>query len=649
MKTAQSTTTIVKLLAIVALILLTIPLAAQEYHTNSNRAIKKFREGLDAYQERNDPEALELLAKAIQIDDEFLEAYILRAEVYNDNRMYDKMVADYQSVISIDPNFAIEVYYYLGEGLIKTGQYEEAQKQLQHFAASQAITPDARQKTNRLLNQCEFALDAIANPVDFEPVNMGENINTPYSDYLPSLTIDEQTLITTVCVGGDYNLRQCQEDFFVSHKQANGEWSKAENMGAPVNTRDNEGAQTISADGNLLFFTACNRPDSKGGCDIYFSMQRNGQWTQPANLGFPINTQYWESQPSISADGRTLYFASNRPGGIGDKDLWMSELQNDGTWSRPENLGYTINTVEAELSPFIHPDNNTLYFSSDGHIGMGSLDLFVSRRDDKDNWGKPENLGYPINSYEEESSLILNAKGDYAFFATDRIDEGFGGLDIYSFEMPLQNRPQAVTYVKGIITHAETGQRMPARCELIDLETGKLVVEVYASYEDGEFLVPLPIGENYALNISKDGFLFYSENFSLKNFENSGEPYLLNVALIPIKVGKGIVLRNVFFETDSYQLKAESNVELNKLVDFLKNNPTLNIEIGGHTDNVGGAEYNQTLSENRAKSVYNYLVSHGIDEARLQYKGYGLSEPIATNDTEEGRAQNRRTEFRIIE
>ncbi len=312
-----------------------------------------------------------------------------------------------------------------------------------------------------------------------------------------------------------------------------------------------------------MFFTGCNREGGYGSCDIYFSYLDGDTWTQPRNIGAPINTNNWESQPSLSYDGKTLYFASNRPGGYGDMDLWMSKLEN-GKWGTPVNLGDKINTAQSEQSPYIHKDDQTLYFSSNGHIGMGDLDLFMASKQADGTWTYPKNLGYPINSNDDELALTLSGNGIDAYYASE-MKGGKGGLDIYKFELPVSARPQGISYVKGNIYDAENKRKLRAKVELIDLATGKPLVETYANRKTGEFLVCLPANKKYALNVAHEGYLFHSENFSLINSPAS-QPFLLDVPLKPIKAGQTVVLKNVFFDTDKFDLREESRAELNKLV-----------------------------------------------------------------------------------
>ncbi|MGB0931927.1 MAG: OmpA family protein, partial [Chitinophagales bacterium] len=407
----------------------------------------------------------------------------------------------------------------------------------------------------------------------------------------------------------------------------------------------------LSPDGKRMFFAAKNRQDAIGGFDLFYCIKVGEDWQGPYNLGKPVNTYNWDSQPSISADGKSLYFSSKRKGGHGGIDIWVSHLENN-YWGEPVNLGPNINTDKNEQTPFIHPDNQTLYFSSNGHIGMGDADLYIARKDTAGEWGKPENLGYPINTRGNENGLIVTASGERAYYSS--YNEGYG-LDLYYFPLPKKVQPTYVTYVKGKVFDSETKDKLAATIELIDLETGDTILETTSDRISGEFLVTLTVGKNYMYNVSKENYLFFSENFSLKEAE-ANKPFLVDIPLKKIfveetfesKIGQTVVLKNVFFETNAFDLKPSSNTELNKLVEMLNQYDLLHIEIGGHTDSIGSAEYNLELSENRAESVYNYLLDKGIDSKRLSYHGYGKSQPIAENETEVGRAINRRTEFKVI-
>jgi outer membrane protein OmpA-like peptidoglycan-associated protein len=436
-----------------------------------------------------------------------------------------------------------------------------------------------------------------------------------------------------------------QEDFYISYR-SNGVWKTAVNAGTPLNTSQNEGAQSLSSDGNYMYFTACDRSGGLGSCDIFFSALNNGKWSLPVNLGSPVNTKYWEVQPSINAAGKMLFFSSNRPGGIGGKDLWYSVYKPNKKWSTPRNLGNTINTSGDEMSPFIHFDGKTLYFSSDGLPGMGGLDIFFSRMREDSTWTEPKNLGYPINTYNDEMGLTIESGGKKAYFSSKRDEKG--GKNIYSFSLYEAVQPDPVAYLKGKVTDKVSGQMLIAEYELINLSTGKSVINNLTDVS-GNFLVCLPSGNNYGLNVSKDGYLFYSENFMLEGQHTAIEPYLKKIMLSPFRVGEKMLLANVFFEVDSWQLKKESLAELNRLSDLLKNNKELKVEIGGYTDATGTKEHNLSLSEKRALTVVDFLVESGIRSDRLKFKGYGNASPVGDNITSEGRKLNRRTEVQIIE
>jgi outer membrane protein OmpA-like peptidoglycan-associated protein len=361
-----------------------------------------------------------------------------------------------------------------------------------------------------------------------------------------------------------------------------------------------------------------------------------------------VNTGLWESQPSFSSDGRTLYFIRGRITGYGiqEQDIYMSKIGDDRRWSEPVKLSSKINTSEEEEFVFIHPDDQTLYFSSDGHVGMGGLDIYMSRRQPDGSWGDPVNLGFPINTHGDERGLLVGPKGDIAYIASDR-DGGFGGLDLYSFTLHEAARPQATGFVKGKVSDSNDGRLLAAVYEIVDLESGKTMVKSGTEEQVGTFIASLPSGKDYLLNVSKEGYLFYSDNFSCKDPASIDKPYLLDVKLNPIAVGSKVVLKNVFFPTNSFELNDQSYSELQKVILFLNGNPKVIIELAGHTDNVGDQKSNLILSQNRAKSVYDYLVSKGVPVSRMTYKGYGDTQPVDSNENEQGRSKNRRTEFRI--
>jgi outer membrane protein OmpA-like peptidoglycan-associated protein/tetratricopeptide (TPR) repeat protein len=623
--------------------------------SQSKKAQKQFDDALNHYAMRDYAKAEEVIDKALKTDPDFIDALLLKADLRSAFGDATQSIALYEKIIQLEPRFYI-AYFSLGKEAYRSANYEKAQKALQGFMQFRDLKPSQVNAARFMLDNCRFAIQSMKNPVPFNPINIDSSINTSRDEYFPGITADEQTFIFTrlLVKGGDEKANKktvqnpylLNEDFYMSKKNKQQHWMPSFNIGEPVNTPDNEGAVTISADGQYLFFTACNREGGYGSCDIYFSYLDGDTWTKPRNIGAPVNTNAWESQPSLSYDGKTLYFSSNRPGGQGDMDLWMTKFEN-GKWTNPINLGDKINTPASEQSPYIHKDDKTLYFSSNGHIGMGDLDLFMSAKQADGTWDYPKNLGYPINSNQDELALTISGNGIDAYYASE-MPGGKGGLDIYRFELPPSARPQGISYVKGVIYDNENKRKLRAKVELLDLATGKLLVETYANRKTGEFLVCLPANKNYALNVSHEGYLFHSENFSLINAPATS-PFLLDVPMKPIKSGQIVVLKNVFFDTDKFDLKDESRTELDKLVAFLQANPLTRIEVSGHTDNQGNKAKNQTLSQNRAKAVTDYLTTKGIAKERLTAKGYADDKPIADNSTEAGRAQNRRTEFRTID
>jgi outer membrane protein OmpA-like peptidoglycan-associated protein/tetratricopeptide (TPR) repeat protein len=623
-----------------------------EYTTTNKKAISLFESALKNYNSRLDAKAIDDLNKAIEKDPNFIEPHFLLAQIFTEAGKKQEAIDEYVKALQINPKFDKKTFYALGNLEISMGKYTEAKKDYEAYLKYPNLYPDAKVLAEHQLANCNFALEAIKNPVPFDLKNMGGNINSEFDEYFPAVTADDQTFLYTR--NNRTGATDLQEDFLIS-KKLNNIWQPAALIGNGINTEGNEGAPSLSVDGQVLFFVACQSNadgsyagDRKGygSCDIFYSEKVGDRWSKPNNLGRAINTNQYETQPSFSADGKTLYFLSARQGGLGETDIYVSTLKPDGSWGTPVNLGPKINTPGKEESVFIHPDGKTLYFGSNGHVGMGGLDLYVSRMNDKGEWGEPVNLGYPINTYGDENSIIVGPSGDLAYIASNRAG-GLGGLDLYSFNLYEGARPGKITYVKGKVYDARSKVPLGAHFELIDLETGKSVIESDANNGNGEFLVTLPIDKNYALNVTQPGYLFYSENFALKELTDKSKPFLMDVPMQPIDTGSIVELKNVFFETAKFDLKPESKAELDKLVNFLNLNKTMHGELSGHTDNVGDKKMNLTLSLNRAKAVFDYLVAHGIDSKRLTYKGFGDTKPKVKNDSDANRAINRRTEFKI--
>lgn len=591
------------------------------------------------------------LTQLIIDDSTYVDPYLLLAEIYYNSGNYNDMIPIYQKCVDNCNKTYPKSYLLLANGLIYLGDVKNAKNNYELYLTTKNIKPELKSMALEQIKKCDFSLDLISKPVPFSPQNLGKDVNSNCDEYYPYLSPDEKTIVFTRKVpqykGADPSSDNTQEDFYISNWETN-KWTTAKPIPGNVNTHNNEGAQTISGDGKLMVFAACNRQGGIGLCDLYYSTKVNGNWSVAKNLGKVVNTSNWESQPSLSSDGRTLYFTSEREGGYGQSDIWETTLDDNNKWTKPVNLGNVINTSDAETSPFIHPDNKTLYFCSNGHWGVGGYDIFFSRINDEGKWSEPKNLGYPINTQKDEIGLIVNAKGNKAYITSSR-EGGVGLQDLYIFDLYKDAQPESVTYFKGKVFDKETKKTIKAEFELKDLTTGKSITKSFSDSTDGTFLICLTSGKNYGLFVSTQGYMFYSENLNLTITNSQQKPYEKDIPLNKIMKGSKIILNNIFFATDSSNIKSNSQTELNKLISFMNINSNIKVEISGHTDNKGNAPHNLDLSNRRAKSVYEYLIKNGIKAERLSYKGFGQTLPIATNDTDDGRALNRRTEMKIVE
>ncbi len=524
--------------------------------SQSKRDYQKYNNIVELIKQNKLELAKEESYKLLKKNKDWKKPHLLLSNIFLKEQNYEKGVEEFFKYYNINSKKSAFPIFQLAEMFYKKGVYLEA---LKYFNVSANLNGEENKHLD-YINNCRFAIDAMENPVEFDFKNMGKNINTENSEYLPFISADGHEFIFTRLL--EFEEGMFQEDFYKS-ENINGVW--IESLPMEINTLQNEGSITVSANGSFLIYTACNREDGKGRCDLYLCVKKeNGKWSKSENIN-NINSRDWESQACFSPDLRYLYFVSDRRGGYGGDDIWRSEITRFGFLS-PENLGSTINTKEDEMSPFFHPDNLTFYFASKGHTGMGDFDLFVSRRLNSDTlWGTPENLGYPINSHNTENSLVVSNDGKTAYFVSDQ--SGYGKEDIFSFQLPEDKRSTKISE--------------------------------------------------------------------------------LELEIITQNNGNEIILKNVLFETDSYELVETSFVELNTLINYLKKNPKINIHIEGHTDNISDDKHNLILSENRAAKVYGYLVDRGVSSERLSYKGYGESKPISTNKTDQGRRQNRRTSFII--
>ena len=607
----------------------------------NKKAVSLYDKALDMSQD-DVPGAIRLLQQAVLIDPNYEEAYLSLAGMHASLKDYPGAIANYEKARAIDSVYFVDFNLPYSIDLAGIGAFGKALDAVNIFLTDTHLNENSRKAGEYRQHSYQFALDyAAAHPAanyKFEPHNLGDSINTDVSEYFPTITIDGNTLVFT------RRVNHVNEDFYESDK-AGGTWSKARSLPGNINTNNNEGAQNISQDGQWLIFTGCNFPEGHGSCDLYISYLTPDGWSTPENLGDSVNSEFWESSPSLSPDKKDLYFASRQPDGYGGSDLFVSHRQLNGHWSIPENLGPTINSIGNEAAPFIHADNQTLYFTSDGLPGYGGDDLFMTRKQPDGTWSKPQNLGYPINTIENEGSLIVAADGKTAYYASDRSDSR-GGLDLYTFELREDIRPARTLWVKGKVFDSATHKGLPSSVVLTDLSTRQVISNLQTD-ETGNYLITLPEGRDYAFDVKRRGYLFFSENFSLSRNSNDSV-YHIDIPLQPLATGAVAVLKNIFFDPNKFDLRPESGAELDVVVQLLKDNPTLKIQIGGHTDNSGKPAENIRLSEDRAKAVTAYLTAKGIAPARLSIKGWGDTQPVADNNTPEGRARNRRTELKVI-
>jgi outer membrane protein OmpA-like peptidoglycan-associated protein/tetratricopeptide (TPR) repeat protein len=614
---------------------------AQKYDATkvSKKAVAFYEKAMTEADEGRYNEALIQLSSALTAYPMYVDAMLSQAGILGELKRYAESVQSYERAFASDPEYAREYYLPYAINLTGKGDFEKALEAIEVFLKQPGLNEASIKSGEYRKRNIQFALDYKKSSTYDESIKIigiGDGVNSVTSEYFPSLTIDGKKLIFTKRVANN-------EDFYSSEKQGN-QWMPASPLTGAINTPLNEGGQQVSQDGKWLVYAGCNFPDSYGGCDLYISYNKAGVWGQRENLGKSINSEFWESTPCLSPDKNDLYFSSNRTGGFGGSDIYVSHRMANGKWTAAENLGSTINTSGDESFPFMHADGETIYFTSDGLQGYGGSDIFLTKKK-INGFEKPLNVGFPINTINNEGSMIVDAEGQMAFYASDR-SEGKGELDIYSFLLREGIRPVETSWVQGKVYDQSTKSGLQATVELVDIKTGRLVSQVETD-DQGNYLTILPKGRKYAFNVNKKGSLFYSSQFNTEE-NNAGQSKIVDVPLQTINVGANIILKNIFFNSAKFDLLPESILELERLVLLMNDNPTIKIQINGYTDNIGKDADNKTLSESRAKSVVSYLNTKGIQIARLLFKGFGATNPISSNETEDGRALNRRTEVVII-
>ena len=600
-------------------------------HTKSEKAKKLYGNALDLYMQQKLNEAFYFAKKAEKKDTAFIENLILLAQIYQDTGDTSQTLKYYTKTLNINDKLYPEIYIYRGDIYSQKHQFKRAKKD---FLSLKKMSSDTviQKRLEKRLKSVQIMDSLCRFPLKFKPVNMGSMINSDLDEYSPLLSFDNENLIFTRAQSRNELHR---EDIFFS-KNLNGNWTKAQRAGQIFNTSGNEGSPSISANNNYLVFASCNRPDGFGRCDIYITEFNGKNWGKPKNMGKNVNSRYWESQACLSADGSQLYLVSNLPKGYGKTDIWMCKKNEEAIWSKPKNLGSNINTSGGEYFPFLHASGKRLYFSSDGIQGMGKTDIFYSDLDSSGKWTKAKNLGYPVNSSFDDNGIFISADGNTALISTNRFNPQ-KGMDIYKFELDEKIKPIPAFQFEAKVVDAETNQNIEAKILIKNSEN--LLYSTTTQLLNGKFRY---IGENtdkIQIYISSLGYIFLSAEIE-NPFQKSNTIFKLKKLKNQSKS-----IFHFQFEFNSDKLHQSDLETLNYLSDFLKRNPKIKISIEGHTDNVGIRLFNQKLSAKRAASVLNYLLQKGIPKARMQTKAYGASKPLVPNNNTKNKALNRRTEI----
>lgn len=636
----------------------------------NKKAKKLFEQSQEAYNKHNPQLAYKLLIEAVREDPDFAKAYLILADVniqrYNEAKTGNTALQYKNNAITYyckaaDACPSLENYracYEAGYHYYMNHNYEKAKPYIDKFVVNAKNAPQINDAKG-IQKQIETSLNLISHPVPFNPQKL-EGVCGPDDEFLPLISPDGEFMFYTHRINKLNELgTQQRYDVFTEAEKVKDKDAFTSNQPMPEpfnqNTNNNQGAVSITIDNNHLYVTICEGPN----CDIWVSDNEDGSWTPLRNLGASINgRRSWESQPSISADGKMLFFASIRPGNIGfemddpntqTSDIWMSQQDENGNWMPAKNLGPIINTTGNEKSPFIHSDFKTLYFSSDGQYGVGGYDIFYSKMLPNGKWSEPKNIGYPINTENDEIGFIVSTNGKKAYFSSNNMSDS-KGYDIYSFDLYDEARPSEVVFYKGQVKDEEGNPLQDAKVVVKNV-TEQRTSEALVDKLTGKYAVVIPIekpNEDFILMVKKKDYAFTSSYIKAEELKKD-KPVEVNFDVKPIEEGKVVKINNIYFASNSAIFEKSSLVVLDNFLEFLNENPSISIEIHGHTDNVGDDQSNLILSEKRAKAVAEYLILNGLNKSRIAAtKGFGETMPVATNDTEDGRSLNRRTEFKII-
>ncbi|MDA3929987.1 MAG: OmpA family protein [Prolixibacteraceae bacterium] len=610
---------------------------------NSKKSKKLFDVALQYYNSSNYIEAEKYSISSINADTLNIQSYLLLSDISDEIRKTSQRVWALEKVFMIDSLSFPLVHKFLASLYFNEGSYSKSLKKWLSYQGFN-VHKDSILIVQKI-EECEKAVNLKMNPYPIQIEHLSSKINTSENEYWPLITADDSTLFFTRLIRERDAF--AFERLFFSDKTEE-DWEHAKQLILNNSEEINIGTISLTANGNMLFYTACGRSDGMGSCDIYYMKKENGFWQRPTNAGAILNSRYWEAQPSISASGEVLYFSSNRTGGFGKKDIWMSRVsitsENRLNFSQAINLGATINSSGSDYSPFIHADDRTLYFASDGRFGLGNSDLYFSQLNDSI-WSNAINMGSPINSRYSDDGLVVSPTALTVVFSSNREESINQSKDIYKAELPNEFLPDKVGYMKGKVFDKMTTKPLSVDLKLINLTNNSSYV-IQSDIENG-YITILKANQTYALSVAKKGYLFYSEHINYSELGRFNSALQKHIYLAPIVVNASMVLKNIFFDSDSYQLKSVSFAELDQLIKFMKINQNVIIELAGHTDNIGTADYNLNLSEKRAETIRQYL-SKSIPNSRISTIGYGDTKPIESNENEKGRSKNRRTELRIV-
>ena len=617
--------------------------------SDNKKANKLYEKALDVVKTDKN-EARQLLKDAIEIEPDFARASWVLADLLHKQKKFEEAEPYLRVVTRVCPEFEPLAFFRLGTIEFEAKKWNEAKADFQQFLDSRSKKEAEKSQAREMIKACTFYSEGFAKPVPFNPKPLAA-ISTDVDEYLPIITPDNETVYFTRSsfvenkfTGGIAEEKKRQERFTSAANTGGNSFAQGTNMPTPFNSNNNEGGASLSADNKYMFFTICKDEGGDGlNCDLWYTTQNNGNWDQIKNAGTAINGKdTWESQPSLSSDGKTLYFASNRAGGLGGIDIWKTQKDAKGNWKVPENLGPRINSEGNDKSPFFHSDGQTLYFSSTGHLGYGGYDIYMSKLHTDTGWGAPKNIGYPINSEKDDLGFFVSTDGKYGYFASDKL-KGNGGWDIYSFDLYKEVRPERVLFVSGELKDENNQIVNDAKVEIRNART-KEVTEVSVDTATGKYVAVVAFDDDQIITVKKSGKAFTSQYFS-KSDSTLGKPMKMDLKVESVEIGKPYKINNIYFKTNSALINRETVTIVAELTDYLNENKSIKIAIHGHTDNVGVATDNLKLSDARAKTVYDLLVLNGINPNRLTYRGFGSSKPVASNLTDKGKGLNRRTEF----